>query len=39
MIWGDWWCKDSLYGSIINPIAENADKIIGEKYVQMKRRD
>lgn len=38
MIWGDWWCKDSLYGSIINPIAENADKIIGEKYVQMKKK-
>lgn len=38
MIWGDWWCRDSLYGSIINPIAEGASELIGQKYVEMKEK-
>ena len=37
MVWGDWWCMDSHYGSIINPIAEGASELIGEKYIQMKK--
>lgn len=37
-VWGDWWCRDDLYGSIINPIAPNAEKILGEKYVEMKSK-
>ncbi len=37
-VWGDWWCRDDLYGSIINPISPNAEKILGEKYVEMKTK-
>lgn len=37
-VWGDWWCRDDLYGSIINPLAENAVKILGKKYVEMKAK-
>lgn len=37
-VWGDWWCRDDLYGSIINPLAENAEKILGKKYVEMKAK-
>lgn len=38
MVWGDWWCKESLYGAIINPIAESAKKLLGEKYVKLKSK-
>lgn len=38
MVWGDWWCRDDLFGSIINPIAPKADKLIGEKYIQLKEK-
>lgn len=37
-VWGDWWCRDDLYGSVINPLAENAEKILGSKYVEMKQK-
>lgn len=38
LVWGDWWCRDDLYGSVINPIAPNAEKILGKKYVEMKSK-
>lgn len=38
MVWGDWWCGDSLYGSIINPIAEGASERIGQKYIELKEK-
>ena len=37
-VWGDWWCRDDLYGSVINPLSENAEKILGKKYVEMKEK-
>ncbi len=38
VVWGDWWCRDDLYGSVINPIAPKAQQILGEKYVEMKSK-
>lgn len=35
VVWGDWWCYDDPYGSIINPIAPKAQEIIGQKYVEL----
>lgn len=37
-VWGDWWCRDDLYGSVINPLAENAEKVLGGKYIEMKQK-
>lgn len=34
--WSDWWCFGSEYGGIVNPIAPNAKKIWGQKYIDMK---
>lgn len=34
--WDEWWCfNKSDFGSIINPIALNAKKIIGSAYIKM----
>ena len=38
LVWGDWWCRDDLYGSVINPIAPNAEKVLGKMYVEMKEK-
>lgn len=38
MVWGDWWCRDSLYGSVINPIAKSTQKLLGKKYIEMKQK-
>jgi len=34
--WNSWWCFDSLDGSIVNPLAPGAQKILGQAYKDMK---
>lgn len=38
LTWTDWWCFDSDYGAIANPIAPNAKKVWGQKYIDMKNK-
>lgn len=38
LVWGDWWCGNDLYGSIINPIAPKAQEILGKKYVELMQK-
>jgi len=35
VLWRDWWCLGDKEGGILNPLAKNATKTLGEKYGAM----